>query len=116
MKYWYFTKDKPSRKAEEFFNLTPICWFVEADRGNFLPLRESHFAVPVRDVFFRWGGWEFDPRENLKEYWVKFSWGTNGGVEIATWYALNKGDIRRNFMNRYGVSPRHIIRIVEIPQ
>lgn len=113
MNYWYFTKEKPQEPVETF--LKDFQPFLEADKGNFAPLKELHFAAPVRDIVFRRGGWAFDPRPNLKEYWVKFSWGSYGDVQISTWHALNKGDIRRNFMRRYGISPRHIIRILEVP-
>lgn len=111
--YWYKFVNHDVRPAEDYFELPRVKMFLEADKGNLSLLKEAGFATP--DPWFMVGGWHFTFIDNLKEYWVKFQWPNGGSVEIKTWYALAKKDIRANFQRRYCISPRNIIRIMEVP-
>lgn len=111
--YYYKFVNWDVKPIESFLDLPKIKMFVEADKGNLSPLKESGYASP--EPWSEIGGWRFIFIDNLKEYWVKFHWPNGGNIEIKAWYALKKSDIRKNFMRRYAISPRNIIRIMEVP-
>lgn len=112
MYYYKFVKwDVPDPK--DILEIPRIKVFVEADKGNLSPLKEARIATPR--PYSECRGWRFVFIDNLKEYWVKFQWPGGGNTEIKSWYALKKGDIRYRFREQYGISPKNIIRIMEVP-
>lgn len=110
---WYYKFVKWEVPAvETIFDSPRIKMFVEADKGNLSLLKEARVATP--EPYIDCMGWRFVFIDNLKEYWVKFQWPGGGNIEVKVWYALKKGDIRHRFMERYGISPKNIIKIVEV--